>query len=260
MTEGGAALKYYSDLLAMGCFTRDELCALTGNYNTAGSLLNRCLQKGYVQKVRRNLFVAINLVDNQPVVSKFHIAGCVTPTAYVSHHAAFSYYGCANQVSYQVEVSSETPFVSFGYNGDTYVYFASRIKDGVVTQSDGVRVTDMERTVLDGINDFEKVMGLEELLHCLELIPSVNEDKLFHYLAAYHKQALYQKAGYILRYFQREFHLSEAFFSECAGHIGQSTRYLLANGHGIYDRTWRLIVPENLMAITQEGIDESANV
>jgi len=253
-------MKYYSDLLAMGCFTRNELTELTGNYNTAGTLLKSYLKKGYIRNVKRNLYVAINLADNEPVVGKFRIAGRITATAYVSHHAAFEYYGCANQVSYQVEVSSETPFASFDFGGNTYAYLASRIKSGVITRPDGVRVTDTERTVLDGIHDFEKVMGLEELLRCLELLPSVKEDKLLEYLTVYDKKVLYQKTGYILRHFQREFDLSEAFFTECAARIGKSTRYLTANESGVYDKEWRLIVPEKLMNLTAKGADENADV
>ncbi|MDR1699956.1 MAG: transcriptional regulator [Lachnoclostridium sp.] len=253
-------MKYYADLLAMGCFTREDLTKLTGNYNTAGTLLKRYLQKGYLRKVRRNLYVAINLADDEPVVSKFRIAGGITPTSYVSHHAAFDYYGCTNQVSYQIEVSSATPFMSFVFDGNTYICLDSRIADGIVTRPDGIRVTDTERTVLDGINDFEKVMGLEELLRCLALLPSVMEDKLLSYLAVYNKQVLYQKTGYILRHFQREFHLSEAFFSECAAHIGKSTRYLITNENGMYNKEWQLITPENLMSLTTKGAEENAEL
>lgn len=253
-------MKYYSELLAMGCFTRQELTKLTGNYNTAGTLLKSYLKKGYIRNVKRNLYVAVNLADNEPVVSKYRIAGRITETAYVSHHAAFEYYGCANQVSYQVEVSSETPFTSFDFGGNTYAYLASRIKDGVINRPDGVQVTDTERTVLDGIHDFEKVMGLEELLRCLALLPSVNEDKLLKYLNVYNKQMLYQKTGYILRHFQRDFELTEAFFSKCAARIGKSTRYLTANKNGVYDKEWRLVVPERLMDLTTKGVDENADV
>ncbi|GHT83979.1 hypothetical protein FACS18947_0700 [Bacteroidia bacterium] len=253
-------MKYYSDLLAMGCFTREQVCTLTKNYNTAGTLLKSYLKKGYVRSVKRNLYVAVNLSDGEPVVGKFRIGGMVTQTAYISHHAAFEYYGCANQVSYQVEVSSETPFKPFDFNGNAYVYFAARIKEGVVTRQDGVRVTDMERTVLDGINGFEKVMGLEELLRCLALVPSVNEGRLLAYLAAYNKQVLYQKTGYILHYFRRELNLSDAFFDECAAHIGKSTRYLTSDKSGVYDSEWRLVAPENLLEVTMKGADEDADV
>jgi predicted transcriptional regulator of viral defense system len=252
-------MKHYERLLEIGCFTRDEICALTGNYNTAGTLLKNYLKKGYVMQVKRNLYIAVNLADRQPIVSKYRIAGRITPSAYVSHHAAFEYYGCANQVSYQVEVSSKTPFATFYFDGLTYMYIASRIKEGIITRADGVRVTDIERTVLDGIHDAEKVAGLEELLRCIELIPSIREDMLLVYLAAYGKQILYQKTGYILRHFKDKFNLSESFFNECAAHIGKSTRYLTGNSEGIYNGEWRLMVPADLMKITNKGVDIDAD-
>ena len=253
-------MKYYSDLLTMGCFTREKLTELTGNYNTAGTLIKNYLKKGYIQKVRCNLYVAVNLADNEPVVNKFHIAGKITKTSYISHHAAFEYYGCANQVSYEVEVSSETAFAPFNFNNITYVYLSSRIKDGVLVRPDGIRITDIERTVLDGIHDFEKIMGLEELLRCVALLPSVKEDKLIQYLAVYDKQVLYQKTGYILRHFQKEFNLSESFFYECAAHTGKSTRYLTSIKNAVYNKEWQLMTPENLMNLTAKGADIDADL
>jgi len=253
-------MKYYADLLEMGCFSKEDVSAITGNYYTAGALLASYLKKGYIRSVRRNLYAAVSLADNEPAVSKFRIAGSITKTAYVSHHAAFEYYGCSNQVSYQVEVSSDKPFMSFEFNGNTYTYIASRISDGVIVRPDGVRVTDIERTVLDGIHDFEKVMGLEELLRCLALVPSVREDNLLKYLAAYGKCVLYQKAGYILRHYQRELNLSEVFFSECADHIGRSTRYLTLNKDGVYNREWRLVAPADLMDLIAKGAEEDADI
>jgi predicted transcriptional regulator of viral defense system len=204
------------------------------------------------------LYVAVNLAEQQPVVSKFYIAGKITTSAYVSHHAAFEYYGYANQISYQVEVSSETPFISFEFDGLTFIYIASRISEGVTIQHGGTRITDIERTVIDGINDIKMSAGLEELLHCIELIPSLSEYKLLSYLAAYDKQVLYQKTGYLLRHFQKAFNLSEEFFKKCSENIGKSTRYLTKKGSGIYHNEWRLIAPSDLDLITNKGVNYSA--
>jgi predicted transcriptional regulator of viral defense system len=205
----------------------------------------------------------VDLATGESAVNKFCIAGKITPSSYVSHHAAFEYYGCANQVSYQVEASSETAFASFRYAGITYAYLASRIKDGVITRPDGVRVTDAERAVLDGINDFEKVMGLEELLRCLELMPPVKEDKLLAYLSAYGKQVLYQKTGCILEHFRDAWNLSDDFFTACEARIGKSKRYLHKppiRENPEYNRRWRLMVPRDLMRITSKGVDYDADI
>jgi len=253
-------MKYYEQLLDMGCFTRDDVYQFTKNYDTAGTVLKNYQKKGYIMQVKRNLYVAINLAERQPVVSKFFIAGKITPSAYVSHHAAFEYYGCANQVSYQVEVSTETPFTTFEFEGITYMYIASRISEGIIIQRGGIRITDLERTVIDGINDIDIATGLEELLRCIELIPLLNEEKLLSYLNTYNKQVLYQKTGYILRHFQESFNLSEAFFIKCSENIGKSTRYLTREKYGIYHNEWRLIAPADLDSITNKGVNYNAEI
>lgn len=257
-------MKHYEQLLKKGCFTWDELCAMMGNPNAANSLAKSYLKKGYIKSVRRGLYAAVDLATGESVVSKYRIASKITPTAYVSHHAAFDYYGCANQVSYNTEVSSDTPFVSFSFGDTTYVYVNSRISSGIVTQPDGVRVTDPERTLLDGIHDFEKIMGLEELLRCLELLPTLNENMLLEYLNAYGKQVLYQKTGYLLEHFKELWNLSDSFFAQCQAHIGKSKRYLYhpsVHDDMIYNRRWRLVVPQqDLTKITSEGVDEYAEI
>ena len=250
-------MKNYETLLKMGCFTWDELCAVIGNKNTASTIIQSYVKKGYIQNVKRGLYVALDLSNNEPVVSKFHIAGRVTASAYVSHHSAFEYYGCANQVSYNVEVSSETKFNTFEFNGNTYSYMTSRIPVGITTVND-VRITDKERTVLDGINDFERVMGLEELLRCIDMVSVLNEDKLLSYLGVFNKQALYQKTGYILGHYKDSLGLSNEFFKQCEEKIGKSKRYFSSSGEvgQKYNSRWRLVVPKNLMAITQKGAFE----
>ncbi|MDR1110618.1 MAG: transcriptional regulator [Deltaproteobacteria bacterium] len=256
-------MKHYAQLLKMGCFTWNELSAVIGNPKTADSLARSYMKKGYIQSVKRGLYTAVDLATGESSVSKFRIAGKITPSSYVSHHAAFEYFGCANQVSYKVEVSSETAFASFGYAGITYAYLSSRIKDGVITLPDGVRVTDAERTVLDGINDFDKVMGLEELLRCLALLPTVREDTLLTYLASYGKQVLYQKTGYISEHFRYSWNLSDSFFTACESRIGESKRYLHRPpiyGDQKYNRRWRLMVPRDLGRITNKGVNFDADI
>jgi len=256
-------MKYYEQLLKRGCFTWDELSAVVGNNKSADSIAQNYVKKGYIQSVRRGLYVAVDLATGESAVSKFRIAGKITSSSYVSHHAAFEYYGCANQVSYHVEVSSNIPFIPFEYAGISYVFIGSRIKDGMVTQPDGVRVTDVERTILDGIHDFEKHMGLEELLRCLELMPMVKEDKLLAYLDVYGKQVLYQKTGYILEHYRDIWNLSDDFFAACKARIGLSKRYLFkfsAHDEIEYDSRWRLVIPHDFRKITSKGVTFDADI
>lgn len=248
-------MKYYEKLIDMGCFSRNDVCALLGNEAAAHSLLYDYVQKGLIERVRRDLYVTISLETKQPVKNRYAIASKISKGSYITHHSAFEYYGCANQVYYEVYVSGESPFPPFEYDGVTYKYMNPHINIGVVENSGGVRVTDMERTVLDSINDFEKVGGLEELLKCLEQIPTINENKLIDYLKCFNSKGLYQKTGYILEHFNRLLNLSNSFFAECLINIPNSKRYLCKyepKSTFTLNKKWNLYTPDNLLSIINE--------
>jgi predicted transcriptional regulator of viral defense system len=252
-------MKYYEQLLEKGCFTWDDVSEMVGNRNSASNLIQNYLKKGYIQSVKRNLYVAINLADSEPVVNRYVIASNLTESAYISHHTALEYYGSTNQVFYDVYVSSETKFNAFEFNGLTYRYQMSHISDGIVKKPDGTCVTNLERTVIDSINDFEKIGGLEELLRSLEMMPYTDETKLLYYLKSYNKQILFQKTGYILEHFKDSLKITDTFFKACEAEISKSVRYLyhsLEKEKSIYNKKWRLFVPEQLLSLTSEGGNE----
>jgi predicted transcriptional regulator of viral defense system len=192
----------------------------------------------------------------QAVPNRYRIASHIAGGAYISHHSAFEYYGCANQVFYEVYVSGDKRFGPFEYDDVTYRYIAPRVGVGVEEKPDGVRVTDRERTVLDSVNDFEKIAGLEEVLRCLELIPQVDEKKLLEYLERYGKQFLYQKAGYVLSHLKNELRLSDRFFEVCEDMVSKSVRYFyggIEREQNNFDKRWQLFVPKNLLAMLSHG-------
>jgi len=249
-------MKYYKELLAMQCFSRADVERLTGSVKAADSLLTSYQKKDYISAVKRNMYVAVSMETGQAVANRYFIGSHITDGAYLSHHSAFEYYGCANQVFYEVYVSGGKRFASFDCDDVTYRYVAPRIDNGVVERPDGVRVTDMERTVLDNLNDFEKIAGLEEFLHCLELVPYLDEKKLLKYLEQYGKQVLYQKAGYILSHWKNELRLSDRFFEACASNVTKSVRYLyhgIEHEANVFDSRWKIFVPKNLMKLVSPG-------
>ena len=250
-------MKYYKKLMELQCFTRADVERMTGNVETANSLLTNYQKKGYIESVKRNLYVAVSMETNQSVANRYRIATHIADGAYIAHHSAFEYYGCANQVFYEVYVSGDKRFEQFEYDDVVYRYIAPRINVGVEEKPDGVRITDIERTVLDSINDFEKIAGLEELLHCLELIPYINEEKLLAYLEQYGKQFLYQKAGYVLSHLKNELRLSERFFEICERKVSKSVRYFyngIEREQNIFDNRWQLFVPKNLLSMLSQGV------
>ena len=110
-----------------------------------------------------------------------------------------------NQVFYElyVAISGNKKFSEFTYNGITYRYTMSHLDIGLETKYDGmIRVTNLERTVIDSIEDINKIAGLEEVLNCIETIPPrwLSAQKLVSYLKEYKKSGkgfLYKKTYHL---------------------------------------------------------------
>ncbi|HWT76154.1 MAG TPA: type IV toxin-antitoxin system AbiEi family antitoxin [Mobilitalea sp.] len=249
----------YTELAKYPVFAIDDVKKLTDNEKTAYSQLDRLMKKGLVKKIRKNIYSVVNPATGLIVATRYQIACAITNTAYISHHSAFEYYGFANQVFYEVYVSSETKFNHFDYDHVTYKYVASRMKEGVVEAKNttGVIITDLERTVIDSIRDFNKIGGFEELINCLEGVQYLDEKKLKRYLDIYNTQGLYQKAGFLLNHYRKEIQLSKEFLEYCKSKIGKSKRYLVseAKENSYYNSEWELMVPEGLFEITDQGGD-----
>jgi predicted transcriptional regulator of viral defense system len=256
-------MKYYKELVELQCITRKDVERMTGNAETANSLLGNYQKKGYIESVKRNLYVAISMENGQAIPNRYRIASHIADGAYISHHSAFEYYGFANQIFYEVYVSGEKRFAPFEYDDVKYRHVPPRVNTGVELKTDGIRSTDIERTVLDSINDFEKIAGLEELLRCLELIPLINEEKLLEYLERYGKQFLYQKVGYILNHYKNELRLSDNFFDACERKVSKSIRYLyngIQHEKNFFDNRWQLFVPLNLLRIISQGGEQHGDI
>lgn len=237
-------------------FTIDDVKKLTGNEKTAYSQLDRLMKKGLVKKIRKSIYSVVNPSTGQIVATRYQIACAITDTAYISHHSASEYYGLANQVFYEVYVSSETKFNHFEHNHVTYKYVTSRMKEGVVEAKNttGVKITDLERTVIDSIRDFNKIGGLEELLNCLEGVHYLNEKKLKRYIDIYDTQSVYQRVGFLLDHYRKEMQLSKEFIEYCKDKIGKSRRYLVseARDDNSYNSEWELMIPQGLFEMTDQ--------
>ena len=252
-------MKYLEELHGLEIFHKKDVTALTKDENAAKEILRRYRKQGLIAQVRRDLYVVTDLANKVCLATKFEIAGHITTSSFLSYHAALEYHGLAHQIFYELTVSSKEKFNSFEYEGISYTFCRSKSEAGVVNPvTDSlVRVTDLERTMLDCIDRIDLSGGLEELIHCFAIITYVNEKKLLDYLYQFDKQFLYQKTGFILGYFQKEMKLSDAFFERCKSKTGKSVRYLTDKQESnTYFKTWKLCAPPNILSFLEQGGNE----
>ena len=252
-------MKYIEELHRQKIFRKKDMVALTKDENAAKEILRRYKKQGFISQVRRDLYVVTDLANKVSLATKFEIAGHITSSSYLSYHAALEYHGMANQVFYELYISSDEVFNRFYFEGISYTFCRSKIQTGIVNPVTDplVKVTDLERTILDCIDCIDLSGGLEELIECFAIITYVNEEKLSDYLSQFNKQVLYQKTGFILSYFKKEMRLSDNFFEQCKAKTGKSTRYLTEKHESnTYFKEWKLCAPQNILSFLEQGGNE----
>jgi predicted transcriptional regulator of viral defense system len=247
-------MKHYESLLDMGCFSREQLTELVGTSGAANMIIYEYQKKGLIEKIKRDFYAVISIETKQPVLSRYQIGSHMFPDACITLHSAFEVFGYTSQVFYECYVATDKRFSDFEYNGVLYRRI-ERKKDIDIIQQGGICVTSIEQTVVDSIRYFEKVAGIEEVIRCLVLIPSLDENKILKILAANNNGFLYQKCGYIFEELNKEFSFSDKFFSECERHSSGAKRYFQKESkENIFNERWRLYTPTSLKGLIDKGV------
>lgn len=261
LLTGGEEMNLYYELLQFPVFSMREVNTLYSSERTARTALGKLVKEGMVLKIRNSLYTCVSGENGGPVANRFQIASAIHPSAYVSHHSAFEYYGISDQVFYDVYVSSEMRFHVFVFDGYTYHFVKSQMQQGVTSPQfgGGVKVTDKERTILDSIKDMNLIAGLEETITCISSVADVDEAKLLDYLEIYGNPFLYQKMGFIASQYRNELNISDEFINICKQRKGSSKRYLVNDiSEPAYARDWSLVYPKQIKEMKNGVMDDAA--
>ncbi len=206
-------------------------------------------------KVRNGLYVHIDR-SGYPLATKFEIATKIADDAFVCYHSALEYFGVANQVFNTVMVGSSKRFNEFSFDDIDYVRKPVKHTAQIIhIVTSGVRITSLERTVIDCIDDIDAGGGIDEVLNALDQIRVLDENKLLETLQAYDSVFLYQKVGYVLEQFKDKLMLTNAFFEECKSHLTNQIKYFLRDEYKTicFNSKWKLMAPKNLTSRINGG-------
>ena len=222
-------MKYYQELAQLGIFTIDDVINVTGNRDKAEKATGSLLKNGVIRRIKRNLYSAVNPYTLEDFSNRFIIASNITDSSFVSYHSAFEFYGFYNQVFYEVQVSSKKKFKQFTYGEYEYTCFETNsLKQVEIIQE--TKIVTIERAIVDSINMLGKVMDVEELVKCIDLVHRVDEEKMKEMLLEYDKDILYRKVGYFLSYFKEDLNISDDFFVFCKEHSNCKNVGIISSG------------------------------
>ena len=242
----------------MRIFTLSDLSDPLGrSVSSLASMLQRWQRQGLAMQIRRNLYCMVDPVSGQPTMSKYEIGSRLAASAYISYHTALEFHGIAHQPFNEVMVSCKSRVTPFSFDNIDYNIFHDKIgTEGVITPKGNplVRVTDLERTLLDCFDRIDRAGGIEELLHCMEAVVLLDENKLYDYLKLYNKSFLYQKTGFLLEQIKDRSHISDEFIDTCRIMGKNHVKWLTNSDESdTFIKEWQLYVPQ---LITNEKVYE----
>lgn len=236
-------------------FNKQEIIKDFDNEKQLNNWIASKLKSKSLKKVRNGLYV---IVDSAGYVysSKFEIASKISKDSFVSYHSALEFHGVANQVFSDVIVCSSTRFNNFEFEDIEYINKVNKNYVEVMNIiTAGVRVSSLERTIIDCIDNINLAGGIEEILNALEQTKVLDEKKLLNVLESYNEVLLYQKVGYILEHFKEQLNLSNEFFEVCRSKLTNQIKYFLQDEYKEieYNATWKLMAPKNLKSRINGG-------
>lgn len=251
--------QYIERLHELKLFELKDVITLTGKERSGQELLRSYAKRGLVVKIRRNLYSVTDLATKDTVANKYEIGSHISSSSYISYHSALEYHGLAQQVFYNLYISSNSRFNDFDFEEMHYEYCQSTLHLGLETpfMNSLVKVTDLERTILDCLDRLDRSGGLEEFIRCLSMITYLNEMKLINYLAAYNKAFLYKKVGFVLQQFEKELKLNPDFIKLCHQNGSAHVKYLTEPMESdTYFKEWNIYAPKNMLSYLEQGNNE----
>lgn len=250
-------------------FTQDEyrkflLSQGTTNHNTQRELLAYHLKKQHIIRIRRGLFASIpaafrDVAEEFPVDS-YLLAGRITQDAVIAYHSAFDLHGVSYSLHHQCLYLSEQLIRPFKFNEADFIRlpFPNSLLEQNATQMDvisidrqglNVKVTRLERTLVDVLDRPNYGGGWEEIWKTADHISILNLDKVINYAQLLNNATTTAKLGFFLEHFKQQFGVDESSLKILEAQKPSGIHYLERGKResGKLLKRWNLVVPTYIL-------------
>jgi len=187
---------------------------LGNSYNATMKTLRRLTRAGWLVRLAAGRYAIVPLSSGNeaiPQVNRYIIAHELMgeSTYYISHESAMDIHNMLTRPVVRVIVTTSRRLNNREIIGVSYrfVYAPATMIWGCestwVTPHDQVVVSDLERTILDGLNRSDLCAGIGQIAIGLWMRrDEIDWDKLIHYTQRLERRAVAQRLGYLLELYQ----------------------------------------------------------
>ena len=230
-------------------------------------LIARWVGAGRVVRVRPGLYATVPSWSAGPDVFSpdgYLVVGKLATDAVVSHHGALEFFGCAYSVWTEYVYSATAPLPRFCYGTSCYrgtrypvaLRRSGREQWGVVEKpyrGGVVRVTSLERTLVDVLAAPRMAGGWEEVWRSLQMADGLNVPQVVEYATFLDNATTCAKVGYFLERHREFWPFDDPVLDPLRLRKPSHPHHLDRGEGGNLVRDWNLIVPH---AVAEETWDQ----
>lgn len=233
---------------------------------TADNLLKKHVASGRLLRVRPGLYAAVpeGIDPKKADVDPYLLVTQLADDAVVAYHAALQFHGRAYSVWYDYPYLTRTPKHPFAFRGHRFrsVSLPASLRDsedaggGIMEERHAgglVRVTSLERTMVDVLASPKYGGGWEEVWRSLESVEFFDLDAVIDYALRLGSALTIARVGFYLEQHRDALLVEEPYLDALRKHVPSQNRYFDQKREpGKLVSGWNLIVPDRVLHRTWE--------
>jgi len=220
------------------------------------------IRTGNLLRVRRKVYAVVprGQTPDSMVVDPYVIASNLAPDAVVAYHGALQFHGKAHSLTRRIPFLTATKVRPFVFRGTEFVPVPvppplralPDLGGGVVAKPrDGatVRVTTLERTLVDVLDAPRHGGGWEEIWRSLESVEFFDLDAVTDYAFKLKSAVTVAKVGFYLEQHREELMVEDSHLDRLREHAPRRPMYLERGKRepGKLLSRWNLVAPERII-------------
>lgn len=247
-------------------FLHDEFRAVYArqpdrSHRTADSLLQQQTKAGTLLRVRRGLYAAVPAgatVDTY-LVDPFLLATRLAPDATVAYHAALQFPGKSYSIWHRFTVLTRKDVRPLTFQGSEFIGVrppralanASDMGGGILSEphaGGSVRLTTLERTLVDVLDAPDLGGGWEEIWRSLEMVEYFDLDAVVTYALKLRSAVTTARVGFFLEQHRETLSVEDRHLRALHDLAPRQPTYLERRREpGRLVKSWNLVVPERVL-------------
>lgn len=248
-------------------FRREDYARAVGRASedkTVTAMLAQHVRAGNIKRLARGLYASVPKHADPGTwwIDRFLVASRLRPQAVIGYHSALEAHGCAYTAEFDVQVIApgEPGLFQTADFSCRFVRPVAPLEADSIAVLDrlgqAVRVTTLERTIADVFDRPDLCGGADELMASLNLVQSLDGEKLVQHIAANGNATAAGVAGWWLEQRRDNLQVSQASIEALHTLAPRQTRYALGAtaGQGRGASGWNVVLPAELVGAGFEGL------